>query len=107
MDVHWVRESEQQRGKERKERGRDGEGSTSSCGRYSLLLVLLLLWRSTCFAAPFAAVLWQVLLRQQSLCAAGRQAGREECKRGRGSVCLVCCLSTLCALMHAMHKTVS
>lgn len=82
MDVHWVRESEQQRGKERKEsgkeRGRDGEGSTSSCGRYSLLLllVLLLLWRSTCFAAPFAAVLWQVLLRQQSLCAAGRQAER-------------------------------
>lgn len=91
MDVHWVRESEQQRGKERKEsgkeRGRDGEGNTSSCGRYSLLLVLLLLWRSTCFAAPFAAVLWQVLLRQQSLCAAGRQTGGGE--RGH-SVCLVC-----------------
>lgn len=83
---------ELERGKERKEsgkeKGRDGEGNTSSCGRYSLLLVLLLLWRSTCFAAPFAAVLWQVLLRQQSLCAAGRQAERSA--RGGGVVCAWC-----------------
>lgn len=91
------RETEQRRGESGRQAAQVAVAGTACCCSAAAAVVMAVnMFR----ISPFAAVLWPVLAQQQSLCAAGRQ-------RGGHSVRCVCCLSTLCALMHAMHKTVS